>query len=362
MGSQRYLVVTASMGAGHDRTAAELARRFQAIGDEARVVDLLQILPAGIGTALRRGYAGMLRHAPSLYDAIYRAFFVPRDRLQPTTSPLAVLGARALAPIIADYAPTAVVSTFHVAGQVCGRLRRTGRLGAPSVVVVTEFVPHALWLDPGTDLFCCLHPGIAAEATRRTGRPAIAPGPVVDPEFLEPGDPAAVRRELGLAGTDRAVLIGTGSWGVGDTVRTAEGLSRVDGIRPVVLCGNNAGLHRRLAGLPGVIALGWRSDVPALLAAADALIDNAGGSMCLEAFGARVPVVEYRPLPGHGGPVARALVTEGLVTGADTPADLLAALHTLRPGTPDRARQVEAAAAIFTEDPAAAIGGWLAAG
>lgn len=358
MSQDRYLVVTASMGAGHDHVAAELARRFAAAGAETEVVDLLAVLPGPVGLGLRHGYAGMLRVAPWLYEAIYRIFFVPREHVRPSTSPLVRLGVRGLRPVVERFQPTAVVSTFHIAGQVAGAMRRRGELRAPSVVVVTEVVAHALWLDPGTDLFCCLFPEVADAARRGSGRPAIAPGPIVDPQFLGPVDAGRVttgRARLGLTDGEDAVLISTGSWGVGAAAEIARELATMPRLRPVVLCGANEALRRRVAGVPGAVALGWRQDVADLLAGASVVIDNAGGSMCLEAFAAGVPVVEHRPLPGHGGPVVRALAAADLVTYAEDTAALRQAVDVLRTPGGRRDKQVDAARAIFVEDPAVAI-------
>lgn len=350
----RILLVTASMGAGHDQTAAELGRRFADQGAAVRIVDLLDILPFGIGGALAHGYALMLRHAPWLYDAIYQVFFVPHARLQPSTSPLVLLATRRLRSIVDEFEPTAVVSTFHEAGQVVGRLRRDGRLTVPGIVVVTEVVPHMLWLAKGNDLFCCLYPAIADEVHRRIGAQAIAPGPVVDPRVIPGGVSPTVDDTA-----EQRVLVSTGSWGVGDAVSIARALTRVPGVRPVVLCGRNEHLRAEATTVPGVTALGWRRDVPELMAAAAVVVDNAGGSMCMEAFAAGVPVVCYRPIPGHGGPVVRAMAEAGLVRFAPDEAALLDAVDALRRPGPDRDDQVRRAAAIFVEDPAVAILRWL---
>ncbi|MFC7733826.1 hypothetical protein [Actinomadura keratinilytica] len=52
------LIVSASMGAGHDGAAAELARRLAAAGGAAEVVDLLELLPLGLGGGCAAGTAG----------------------------------------------------------------------------------------------------------------------------------------------------------------------------------------------------------------------------------------------------------------------------------------------------------------
>lgn len=355
----RYLVLTASMGSGHNQVARELAARLAGAG-EVRIVDLLDILPAGIGRALCDGYGGMLRAAPWLYEGIFQTFFVPRGQHQPSTSPLVALAARRLRPLLADYRPTAVVSTFHLAGQVAGRLRAHGRLTAPSIVLITEPAAHKLWLHPATDLFICPYPAVAAEARSRTGRPAVAPGPLIDARFSRCTDSEAGRRALGLGPDEQAVLVSTGSWGVGDAVGTADRLAGLDGVRPVVLCGRNERLRQTLSAAGRCLALGWRDDLPDLFAAAAVLVDNAGGETCAEAFAAGLPVVTYRPLPGHGRLGVRALGAAGLVTPAgDGPALLDAVEKLRRPGSVRDDRR-ERAAAVFVDDPAAVLRRWLA--
>ena len=40
--------------------------------------------------------------------------------------------------------------------------------------------------------------------------------------------------------------------------------------------------------------------MPALMAAADALVENAGGLTCMEAFAVGLPVITFQPIAGHG--------------------------------------------------------------
>lgn len=92
----RWVMLTAGMGAGHDQVAAALAGRIRDRGDQVLVVDLLEVLPAGVGRGLRNGYAGMLRAAPWLYESIFRVFFCEHRFGQPGVYPLDALAARRL--------------------------------------------------------------------------------------------------------------------------------------------------------------------------------------------------------------------------------------------------------------------------
>jgi UDP-N-acetylglucosamine:LPS N-acetylglucosamine transferase len=262
-------------------------------------------------------------------------------------------------PIIEGYRPCAVVSTFHLGAQVVGRMRQRGSAARAERSSDHEPAAHRLWLHPGTDLFLCPYPWVAAAARARTGCPACAPGPVIDECFGRPADPARGRRSMAVPAGQDAVLISAGSWGVGAAAITADWLAQLEGVCPVVLCGRNEELRARIARLPQCRALGWREDLPDLFAGSTVLVDQSGGATCAEAFAARLPVVTHRPLPGHGRLGVRALATAGLVTAAlDGPA-LLDAVRGLSRLGPDRAAQVARAAAVFVEEPTEVLVQWV---
>ncbi len=106
----------------------------------------------------------------------------------------------------------------------CGRTRR---LAIPTVNFITDFGVHPLWVHRGIDVNLAVHDGPAEMAARRTGRPAVACGPVVADAF-DAGHPRPPRRgprALGLAPSDRAVLVVAGSWGVGGLEATWRALT-----------------------------------------------------------------------------------------------------------------------------------------
>ncbi|MGI5157766.1 MGDG synthase family glycosyltransferase [Microbispora sp. CA-102843] len=361
----KALIVSASMGAGHDAVAAELARRLTAAGARAEVVDVLALLPLRLGALLRWWYRGVMLRAPWLYALVYRVFFV--SRRAPSTSPLTVVAAAGLARAVRRARPSLVVPVFHVAAQAAGHLRARGRLAVPSVVVLTDFAVHRLWLHPGNDRYLCPDTATALAVTAAVGRPAFRCAPIVRPGFAArgagakrgAGAAADVRARIGLRDGDRIVLVCAGSWGVGGVAATARLLARSGRYAPVVLCGRNERLRRRLgrmlAGAGAGAALGWRDDLADLLASAYALVDNAGGVTCREAFAAGVPVVTYRPIPGHGRDGVLAMARAGVSVHARRRADLLRALDRLEPGLPGRAALTARAGALFTSAPAESL-------
>ncbi|MET7859856.1 galactosyldiacylglycerol synthase [Streptomyces sp. NPDC005318] len=365
---RRILIVSASMGAGHDAVATELARRLRSGGHLTARVDLLDMLPPGVGRGLRAAYRTALHRCPWVYGAVYAAFFRDgaepgeRNGWAPDTGPLAAALQPRLRRVVERRRPDALVSTFHQAAQVTGRLRARYGDCPPSTVVVTDFAVHRQWLHPGNDQYLCLTEAAAARVRAATGRPAQVCGPVVPPAFAAVGrqdtvgKPSRWAREFARHGRGRpAVLISAGAWGVGHGLITTARLLTATGHLPVLLCGRDERLRDRAATLPGVLALGWVEDLPDLMAASSALVDNAAGQTAVQALAAGVPVIGYRPIAGHGAEGVHEMAAAGLTEQVADENALLRSLDRLvRPG-PVRDRRIAAGRAVFTADAAALV-------
>lgn len=350
------LVLSASMGGGHDGVAKELARRLRSDGHDVDVLDLLTVLPWRLGESMRAGYRGMLGVAPWLYQAVYRGFFVPHQGAAlPDSSPAVRLAASRLRPIIAGRPPDVVVSTFHLAGQATGRLRREGILHAPSVVLVTEAVAHQMWRDAATDMYLCVYPGQAALLRRELSVDACDVQPVVRPEFRCTTSPGRVTPPA-QEGNHNRVLVSTGSWGVGHPERVVRILARTGRYQPVVLCGHNDRLRRRLSRTSDCEALGWVPELSQMMAQASVLVENAGGGLtCWEAFARGLPVVTFDPIPGHGRVGATRLQESGLSMYPSDADELVSVLDDLNsPTSRERRRLCAAEAAMFDDGRASA--------
>ncbi|WP_455567610.1 MGDG synthase family glycosyltransferase [Streptomyces anandii] len=350
--AERLLVVSASMGSGHDTVADELVRRARAEGRQADAVDVLALLPYGLGAGLRGFYRTAVREAPWIYAAIYDFFLRPGPSPRPSGTPLARLAGGRLMDVVRRTRADVVVPVFHLAAQLTGHLRERGVLGVPSVVVVVDFAAHRQWLHPGNDLYLCVTDEVADEVRRGTGRSARTTGPVVAPGFFT-GGPGAEdwRRRIERHGGGRpAVLLSAGAWGAGAELAATARLLAGNGFAPVVLCGRNERLRRALSGLPGVLTPGWVTDMPGLLHACAALVDNAAGQTAVQALAAGVPVVGYRPLPGHGAEGVCRMAALGVSEQASDEAALLRSLTRLTAPGETRERRIASGRALFRED------------
>lgn len=350
----RVLVLSSSMGAGHDGAGEELIHRLEADGHEARMHDYLDALPLRIGHFIRWNYQLQLRYAPWSYENSYRMW----PRMYGLLVFLnAFLARRRLDRWIRAFPPDVIVSNNPLATLAIGRLRQRRRLAVPAVTFITDFGVHPLWVHSGIDLHLAVHPQAAAEAALRSGGgEARAPGPLVGERFRSAlPDRRLARAALGLGPEQRAVLVVAGSWGVGGVEETARLLVDSGRYTPITVCGRDAKLRERMTAAGLGIVIGWTDEMPTLMAASDALVENAGGLTCMEAFAAGLPVVTFDPIPGHGYDNAAAMARAGVTRWPSTPDELLTVLDEVTVDGPARAGLVGAAAAMFAADPSAEV-------
>lgn len=349
-GEARVLVISGSVGAGHDGAADELISRLRGHGVVADRRDYLDAVPRLARLVLRDCYPLSVGHAPWLFDWVF-AKLERSGWVQGLTLGLCRLATGRVRRWSRGY--PVVVSTYPLASQTLGRLRATGRLDAVTVTYLTDPAVHRMWVHPGID-----HHLTVTEATSRMGRlvyrTAMQPvGGLVSPRFGERPTQErrrALRAELGLSADLPVALVVAGSLGIGEVSASVRELAGTGAAQVLVLCGRNARLRAELSSVAGVVALGWRDDMAVLMAAVDVLVHNAGGLTLTEALTAGLPAVTFRPIPGHGCANAATLAEAGLAPwpkDIEQLAELLRNHHQLRCDRSTVVREPDAAHAVL---------------
>lgn len=325
----RVAVITGSYGEGHNSAAREIARVLTAAGCDVEIHDIVTLLPWRLGPLLRTAYYAQLRRRPNSWETTLRLLEPGRAAHRLVTLLLAIASA---AVVEATSGCDLVVTTHPFGAQALGHARLSGELAAPAVTYLTDTSVHSLWIHPGIDLNLAIHDIAATEARRWGGRTDVVrpllPSHATKVPRAHSRDPLPTFNQLG-----RWALVTGGSLGMGQLEATARDIVHDGQMTPVVLCGTDTRLHHRLSKMPGVVALGWRDGVPALMAASDCIVQNAGGFTSLEALASGAPVVTYRPLPGHGVANSINLATAGLIPWARTPDDLALLLTAAKAAT-----------------------------
>jgi UDP-N-acetylglucosamine:LPS N-acetylglucosamine transferase len=219
--------------------------------------------------------------------------------------------------------PDVVVSMYNLAALAVGDLVAAGRVGATTITVVTDAGAHPYWVHPAVGLHIAPLRTTARRLHAMGASAVVTAPPLVAPRELP--DAMTARQRLDLP-EGRIALLSAGSWAAGRLAATVEQVVDQD-LSVVVLCGRDETLCRGLRRHRRVWPVGWTDQVPSYIAAADVVVDNAGGLTCWEAIRSGTPVVIVNPLPGHGRLNAAALVRAGLVRCARRRSELVTALR-----------------------------------
>lgn len=321
-------VISGSFGAGHDAAAAEIARRLEAVGVSTRRWDVVDLMPGASGRVLRAAYLRQLTTVPGSWGRLLSGL-ERHGRLAQAAAAMVGSAAPRIEQLARDGSSSGFVSTHPFASQALGQLRSGGRLDVPAVTYLTDMSVHRLWVHPGVDVHLALHELPAMAASRLGARDVRVVRAAVPPRSLRRAagtcDEKTIRSSLGLPERAHLALLTGGAYGIGELSRAAREVTATGVAVPVVLCGRNQSLRRRLL-RAGVLALGWVDDVAALLSVIDVVIQNAGGFTSLESLASGVPVITYLCIPGHGEANAAALDAAGLVPWVRCAGDLRAAL------------------------------------
>ena len=304
----RVLILTASVGEGHDLPARTLAAQLAAEQPDAEIVTADGLEPMGrLVTAISADSGRIVFFRLQwLWDVGFWFFARARSTRLLTQKLLTKVGGKGLLRLIARVDPDVIVSTYPNTTEVLGRLRERGLIGVPVCSAITDLSALHYWAAPGVDLHLVAYPQSIPEVRMIAGPSTrvVAVHGLTSPGFLEEPDQAAARFDLQLPLDGKVALVSGGGWGVGDVEGAVEAALTIAEITAVVcLCGRNADLHRRLTSrfghVPRVRVEGFTDRMADWMAAADVLVHSTGGLTVLEALMLGLPAISYGWGRGH---------------------------------------------------------------
>jgi len=373
-GPQPALVLSGSIGKGHDSVAEACASALARAGYRSTVLDCMALL-GGVGSRIGESVFRRMLAVPPLYDGFH---FSQMRAGSPLAERMERAAAARLVPrlrdVIARSGVQVLVSVFATGAGALGRLRAE-LPGARAVVVCTDATAHRFWVHEGIDRYVVCSPAAAGTVRQYLPRADVAlVPPPVRPAFFAAPDRLAARRALGIHPAVRCVLVMAGGWGLAPIEGAATALAR-SGYRVLAVAGANARLRRRLeraaravgsargappgaavdgappgagggppgagrpAGAvftagsgPGITVFGYTERVPELMAAADVVVTSAGQT-CHEARVVGRPLVVLDVVPGHGREnLLLELARGGALACTPRPASVVAAVGALLAG------------------------------
>jgi processive 1,2-diacylglycerol beta-glucosyltransferase len=337
---KNVLIVSASVGAGHNQAAKAVAegikRRYP--GANATIVDFMAGESSYLNTLVKETYLKMISLSPQLYELLYRWSQIP-GQYPKVQNLVARAMKRSMLRLYLRHRPDMIVCTHPFPCGAAAYLKRTRRMDVSLIAVLTDFAVHPLWVYDEVDHYFVASREMKADMTARgvASDKVSATGIPIDAGFSKPVDRSSICRGLGLDPAMPTVLMMGGGLGVGPVKEALQNLNSTDvQLQIVVVAGKNAALRRQLNTVAGfsrhrIVVIGYTRRIRDLMALADLLITKPGALTCSEALAMSLPLLLFCPIPGQEEENAGYLVSQGaaiLVDGVSVLGQVVGSLLT----------------------------------
>lgn len=307
MSGKNILVVTASMGSGHNKAAnavAEAIKRKYPV-NKINVIDFMSTETAYFNSLVKDIYLKMLDHTPSVYEFFYK-FTSDSTKGSTIQSVFAHAMKKDMRELIKKYEADMVICTHPFPCAAVSYLKQTGEINIPLITVMTDFCVHQFWLYKNIDIYFTandllkkemVNQGLLEERIFVTGIP-------VGYNFRVDYNRDDLLTKFKLEKDKPVALIMGGGLGLGGVKNALCQLERLKkDIQILVITGANVALWSEMNEYAQhskhkIFVWGYSHNIQEFMSVATFLISKPGALTISEALTRELPMILHDPIPG----------------------------------------------------------------
>lgn len=307
MSGKNILVVTASMGSGHNKAAnavAEAIKRKYPV-NKINVIDFMSTETAYFNSLVKDIYLKMLDHTPSVYEFFYK-FTSDSTKGSTIQSVFAHAMKKDMRELIKKYEADMVICTHPFPCAAASYLKQTGEINIPLITVMTDFCVHQFWLYKNIDIYFTANDllkkemvsqGLLEERIFVTGIP-------VGYNFRVDYNRDDLLAKFKLEKDKPVALIMGGGLGLGGVKNALCQLERLKkDIQILVITGANVALWSEMNEYAQhskhkIFVWGYSHNIQEFMSVATFLISKPGALTISEALTRELPMILHDPIPG----------------------------------------------------------------
>lgn len=307
MSGKNILVVTASMGSGHNKAAnavAEAIKRKYPV-NKINVIDFMSTETAYFNSLVKDIYLKMLDHTPSVYEFFYK-FTSDSTKGSTIQSVFAHAMKKDMRELIKKYEADMVICTHPFPCAAASYLKQTGEINIPLITVMTDFCVHQFWLYKNIDIYFTandllkkemVNQGLLEERIFVTGIP-------VGYNFRVDYNRDDLLAKFKLEKDKPVALIMGGGLGLGGVKNALCQLERLEkDIQILVITGANVALWSEMNEYAQhskhkIFVWGYSHNIQEFMSVATFLISKPGALTISEALTRELPMILHDPIPG----------------------------------------------------------------
>lgn len=307
MSGKNILVVTASIGSGHNKAAnavAEAIKRKYPV-NKINVIDFMSTETAYFNSLVKDIYLKMLDHTPSVYEFFYK-FTSDSTKGSTIQSVFAHAMKKDMRELIKKYEADMVICTHPFPCAAASYLKQTGEINIPLITVMTDFCVHQFWLYKNIDIYFTandllkkemVNQGLLEERIFVTGIP-------VGYNFRVDYNRDDLLAKFKLEKDKPVALIMGGGLGLGGVKNALCQLERLKkDIQILVITGANVALWSEMNEYAQhskhkIFVWGYSHNIQEFMSVATFLISKPGALTISEALTRELPMILHDPIPG----------------------------------------------------------------
>ena len=321
---QKILILYTAIGQGHKSMGENIGWHLEQAGYEVKLADIGKVQEGKFSRYTIAVHQFINRNLPFVWAWLYMwGYYL----VYPFRTFIASFNYKLALAFINDFQPDLVITVQTTASAILSYLRKSGKYKNKWMIGFSDYHLHPFWIYKTADAFITNIPEQKEEMVKRFSIAAekiFVCGMLLKPNLSV--DMESVKQRLGISLTDKVVLVGTGSLGIGFKLDDLKQLARLGGVKLVFVCGKNVGLYEKLKAqnLPNTIVEGFYTPMQELYATADVFVSKPGGLTTAESLAYNLPMIVTFTLPGQEDINYQYLLARNLILGR--PQDLAQAV------------------------------------
>ncbi len=287
------LILTVSIGNGHNQAAFNINQKLHAAGYEVKTIDLLQTEHYGFNTFLSKAYQKLIEYKPELFRHICKMSKI--DKFDNVKYMLAKMNQRIIDRLVKKYQPDMIICTHFFPLTAAAAYKKKYCSSFKLVGIVTDYIVHPIWEVANVDQYFVAHSSLVKQFKH-----CIAPLTIVIPsgipiglDFIPTIRSTDINKILVMTSgqTDQSML---------DMLTVLQTLPRH--IEISFITGKDTERKKQLDQLTAdntnFKIYGFTNQVASLMKTTGLLITKPGGLTVTEALATATPLLVFSPIPG----------------------------------------------------------------
>ena len=320
----KILILYAKYGGGHLSAANAIKEGIEENykQNKVEIIDCMEYLNKVINYLTIKSYEGMAKRMPKLWGKVYKAS--RKGIIASISNGANKMLTNKLGKLINKLEPDLIISTHPFSNQMCGLLKKKGKIDIPIASILTDFKYHEQWLinHEYINKFFVSNDKMRMDLIQYgiNENKVFAMGMPISKKFKKSFDKKQIISEFELNEELRTILFFAGGrMGLANKkiYTYMEELTKISNeMQVIAISGKNKKVYDRFKQIAenykNIKTIEFTDKVAELMSISDLVITKPGGITSSEALASNVPILAINPIPGQEEENAEFLEQEGV--------------------------------------------------